>query len=146
MTRFRPRMATLLAIPVAVLLLVAGFTHLDNSYRFYDAVLSYRIVGPDLGVWIAGFLPFLQIAIGIGLLFDRRARPTAFGLSTLLFAGFVAVQASAWFRKLDIACGCFGSSDRTPIGWQSIGIAVFGLVCSIAGWWMARRENRHGHS
>ena len=138
-----PSLSRLCAIPVATMLLVAGFTHLENSYRFYDSILSYRLVGPDLGLYIAGYLPFLQIAIGIVLLFDSRGNQAAFGLSTILFAGFVFVQLSAWYRKLGISCGCFGSSDRTAIGWQSISLAVFGLICSTLGFWRSIREARY---
>lgn len=137
-----PSIATLCSIPVAVMLLVSGFAHIENSYRFYDTVLSYKLVGPNLGLWIAGYLPFLQVTLGIALLFDHRGRRVALALSTLLFAGFVFFQTSAWYRKLDISCGCFGGNDDSMIGWRSIGVANFGLILSMIGCWLSLRETR----
>ena len=135
--------ATVCAIPVAVMLLVSAFAHIENSYRFYDTVLSYKLVGSKLGLLIAGYLPFLQVTLGIALLFDHRGRRAAFVLSTLLFAGFVFFQTSAWYRNLDISCGCFGGNDESTIGWRSIGVANFGLILSMIGCWRSPRESRN---
>jgi hypothetical protein len=41
-----------------------------------------------------------------------------------MLALFVAVQTTAYFRGLNISCGCFGPEHDTPIGWFTLPLVV----------------------
>lgn len=146
MTIRRPSLATLMAVPIAAALLFSAYAHLDNGYQFLLSICAYRIVGPSIGVWIAGILPCLQIALGLVLIFDRSGRRTAFCFCTALFAAFVLVQISALVRDLNISCGCFGSTDNQPIGVKSIGLAASGFALSVTGIFSSRLPEGQTHA
>ena len=133
-----PWLSWLTAIPVATMLLLSSYGHLDNGFHFLSIVYSYKLVSPWIGVVIAATVPALQLILGLALLFVPAMRRTAFGWCILLFAGFVGVQSIALSRGLDISCGCFGSS-RGPIGPVSISIAATGLLLSLVGYVACRR-------
>jgi hypothetical protein len=118
---------------VGLLLAASAYRHLDNPYFFLATIYSYQIVGERTGHYLASILPVVQLVITIALVFDNRARSTAFLLAMILFATFLGAQISALVRDLKISCGCFGSADDTPIGAKSLAVAVMGLVFSGLG-------------
>jgi hypothetical protein len=128
-----PRLSSLVAVPLAILLLVSSYAHLDNGFHFLDTVYSYKLAGLWGGILIAVLIPALEFTLGLALLFAPGMRRTAFGWCFLLFASFVGVQSITLVRGLDISCGCFGSASG-PIGPASISIAVSGLIGSFVGY------------
>lgn len=138
---FRQTIATASLVIVSLMLAISAYQHLDNSYFFLATIYSYQIVGETIGRYMATLLPIFQLTIAIALLFDKSARRVAFVLSSLLFSAFLIAQLSTLFRGLKISCGCFGSSDETPIGVKSIAIAFTGLLLSAIGAWMSRRRS-----
>ena len=56
---------------------------------------------------VAMVLPFLQVAVAIGLM-SHEGRKSSHILALSLFLIFLLVQATAKFRGLAIPCGCFG--------------------------------------
>lgn len=140
-----PWLPWLAAIPVAVLLFLSCYGHLDNSFHFLSTVYSYKLVGPRIGVVIAAALPAFQLTLGLSLLFVPTMRRTAFAWCVLLFAGFVGVQSLTLSRGLDISCGCFGSS-RGPIGPVSVGIAAAGLLLALVGYVACRRAAQYSRT
>lgn len=93
---------------VAALWIAAAVLKLVDPSAFARDIENYRIV-PALGAAVlAVYLPWLEIALGLGLWWTRF-RETARLLSLLLLSGFCVALASAMIRDLDINCGCFGS-------------------------------------
>ena len=123
---------------IAALLAFSSFTHLENGFRFLHSVLSYRLVNPDMGLAIASLAPFVQLLLALILLFDRRGRPGAFAVCALIFLGYSLSQLTAHFRGLNIACGCFGGNDESPIGVTSIGLVLGCMSASLVGLWLTR--------
>lgn len=79
---------------------------------FFQSVMNYQLTPWDLSMALAFFLPWLEIVSGGALLFARWRRG-----ALLLLAGqtsmFIAALTAAWWRKLDINCGCFGRENNT---------------------------------
>jgi prepilin-type N-terminal cleavage/methylation domain-containing protein/prepilin-type processing-associated H-X9-DG protein len=121
-----------LAVGVGLLLLRSAFIHLGNPYQFYGAILGYRIAGSMWSLAAAIVVPFIQLAIAAGLVFDGYA-VAAWRLGVVLFAGFMVAQASVMLRGIETSCGCFGASDSMSIGWPTLGIATAGAVACLAG-------------
>jgi hypothetical protein len=47
--------------------------HLSNPYSFLSNVYSYDVVSESFGIVVAAFLPSMQLAVGIALLFFSTA-------------------------------------------------------------------------
>jgi hypothetical protein len=76
-------------------------------------------------------MPLIQLIFAICFL--TRTFLDAAHLGTLfLFLCFAAIQSIAWFRGLDISCGCFGPGHDATIGWQTLSIIYSLFVLSIA--------------
>jgi hypothetical protein len=136
--RFAERLG---GVVVALLLLRSALAHLANPYVFLDTIYSYRIVPAIAGLWIAVVLPFLQLVLGICLLAGWWRRP-AYLLASALFVTFVGVRFAALWRGLDIACGCFGSTNELKIGWPTLALAGVCAVVCIFGWFNSGREEQ----
>jgi Methylamine utilisation protein MauE len=131
----------LCAAGAAVLLLRSAFAHVANPYAFLDTVYSYRLLPQWAGPWVAAVVPFLQLVLGICLLARWWPR-TSFVAAIILFLAFAGAQVSALARGLDIACGCFGSSENLRIGWKTLAVAGGGAAACGLGVVLAAREGR----
>jgi uncharacterized membrane protein YphA (DoxX/SURF4 family) len=93
---------------VAVLWLVAATLKLADPAAFARDIENYRVVPALVAAAVAVYLPWLEIALGVGLWLPRF-RETARVLSLVVLLGFCGALLSALARGLDIECGCFGS-------------------------------------
>ncbi len=97
----------LISLVIAAVFIYAGVLKLYDPAQFYADIENYQVVHGSLAVVTAYILPPLEILAALALL---SARWRAAGL--LLLAGltslFTVLIASAWWRGLDINCGCFG--------------------------------------
>ena len=128
------RLRPLIILPAhwvaAGLLLASAYTHVFNGYHLFASVLDYRLLPTPLAVVVAAALPYAQLTLGVAILFVPSHRRAALYLSTIVFSMFLTAQLSAYFRGLDISCGCFGRDD-TRIGWRSIAFPAAGLFASL---------------
>jgi len=101
-------------VPLVARLVVAGafamaaLPKIHDPVAFAGSVSAFRVVGPALSAWVALVLPWLELVTAIGLLTPWLRRSSGLCINLLLLA-FIALQASAWARGLDIDCGCFGT-------------------------------------
>ena len=102
------RLITLLGrLTLGGVLLVAGglkaFTPADAA----NAVAAYRILPTSVAHIVGYAVPWLEIAIGLLLIFGVSVRwaATIGGITMLVF---VAAIISVWARGMLIDCGCFG--------------------------------------
>lgn len=93
---------------LAAVFIYAGIVKLYDPEAFYESIMAYRLL-PAWGAYISAyFLPPLEILLGLGLFLRRYLKISALAIIFLNIV-FIAVMGSAWFRGLDISCGCFGS-------------------------------------
>ena len=108
----------------AVFLCAGALKALDPA-AFAAAVDRYRLLPYPAAAALALYLPWLEIACGAGV-FWVRTRLGALNLLLGLCVMFSAALASAWWRHLDITCGCFGLGAGGPTA------LLFSLVRSLA--------------
>jgi putative oxidoreductase len=106
--------ALALRLIVAAVFLTAGvlkiwdFKHGGSATSlFYEDIISYDLVSSDFAMMIAVYLPWLEVVTGLALL-GPWLRLGALTISALMTVVFLGALGSAWWRGLDITCGCFG--------------------------------------
>lgn len=107
----------LIAVILAVVLGWAGVAKALDSNAFAQSVENFRVVSQLMAQIVAYYVPWLEIALAIGLLVPRW-RVSAAWLVLLLLCGFTALLVSAQWRGLNIQCGCFGDfEERDSLGY-----------------------------
>lgn len=145
-TRRKPAVRHLLpwvwrVIP-AVAFLYAGILKTLDPAAFASQIHPYRLL-PDPAVNLAALaLPWIEILGALALLFIPRLRRAGALLLSLLLMLFLAAQASALLRGLEISCGCFSAAPgNEPIGMASLLREAALLVCAVlAGCTPAERK------
>jgi putative oxidoreductase len=100
--------ALILRVGVGALLAVAGGLKLRDPAAFATEIANYQLL-PALSPYLGATLPALELLLGVGLLvFPWAWRRAAAATALALFAAFAVAVGSAYFRHIDIACGCFG--------------------------------------
>ena len=109
------RMASvLLRTVLGWIFLAAGWSKIGQTMPTLASIYSYQILIPDgLAEFIAMALPWAELLLAV-LLFAGLLFPwTLFAAGGVLVA-FTVLTAQAWWRELDIDCGCFDFSAIHP--------------------------------
>jgi putative oxidoreductase len=113
----RAPLALALRVGVGGLLVVAGALKLRAPVAFAIEIANYQLA-PAVAPYLAPTLPFIELLVGAALIVAPVAWRRAAALAALaLFAGFTVAVASAYFRRINIECGCFGTGGGpiTPL-------------------------------
>ena len=82
---------------------------------FAVQVAAYQLLPSQWNIIVAAILPFVELIVGLHLVFNRWARASAlvvFGLC----GTYMVVLTSVYLRGMAIDCGCFGPQDNsTPL-------------------------------
>ena len=116
---------------IAGVFLQAALPKIQDPVAFATSVAAFRVIGPELSGWVALFLPWLELVLGIGIVLPAIRRTSA-ALIGLLLLVFISLHASAWARGLDISCGCFGSETgeaTTDYRWLILRNALLLIAC-----------------
>ena len=113
------RIDAVLSWAFGIVLLLSSIPHWANPYYFLGAVYAYDLVGPGVGQIVAMLLPTLQLIVAVCLI-SRTWLDAAHLIALLMFGCLLTVQSLAYFRDLEISCGCFGPCHETPIGMASL--------------------------
>lgn len=92
-------------------LLVAGGLKVAKPSESANATAAYKILPTDLAHLMGYSLPWLEVAMGLLLIFGVMVRYTAI-LSGVLMVVFIGAIISVWARGLLIDCGCFGGGGE----------------------------------
>lgn len=99
---------------LGLLFLAAGIPKIGATLQTLAAIYSYQIVLPDwLALAMAHLLPWVEVALGIALLFGLYMPVTLVATASVLVA-FTVLTAQAWWRELDIDCGCIDFTALHP--------------------------------
>jgi uncharacterized membrane protein YphA (DoxX/SURF4 family) len=121
----------ILRIGFGVLLIVASLDKIQHPYEFSLAVDNYRVVGETLSRWTAVWIPWLEIFLSLLLITGICPLATAW-TNFLLMIVFLLLVSQAYFRGLDIECGCFMIGGGAKIGIQKIFENT--ILTVLAGW------------
>ncbi|MGK0309706.1 MAG: putative membrane protein YphA (DoxX/SURF4 family) [Lentimonas sp.] len=89
---------------------MAALPKIKDPVAFATSVNAFQVVGPELSNWIALFLPWLELILGIGILLPQIRSSSGILIAALLVV-FIGLHTSAWMRGLEISCGCFGTES-----------------------------------
>jgi putative oxidoreductase len=93
------------------LLIAAGTIKLRSPALFATEIANYQLF-PGLAPYLGATLPTVEMLVGAGLiLFPQTWRRAAAALAFTLFGAFSIAVGSAYFRHINIACGCFGDAS-----------------------------------
>lgn len=121
----------------AIIFLAAACHKLFDIARSIETVRSYALL-PSAVAPIAGIiLPCVELAIGVGLLFESFFL-TATAVAAILLFLFLLAQLSILARGLKIGCGCFGSGDAEadPVRLATLArtgsiLLLFGIIAAL---------------
>lgn len=110
--------ARILSIVLRVVLgwifLAAGWSKIGQTLPTLASIYSYQIVIPDgLAEFIAMALPWVELLLAVAL-FSGLFFPWTLWVTGLVLGAFTLLTAQAWWRGLDIDCGCFDFSAIHP--------------------------------
>lgn len=130
---------TLARLGLAAVWLVSGALKAVDLNQTVVAVRAYDVLPRAAVDVVAAMLPFLEIGLGLLLLFGIGTRLVAI-VAAILLVVFIAGVTQAWARGLSIDCGCFGGGGPVAPGatayLQEIVRDTGFLV--MAGWLIAR--------
>ena len=123
-----PAIGLLLVAALTLLFAGASAHKLRNLRRFDEIFAAYGLL-PVLAEWhFSWLIPAVELAVAVGLLAsDSRPYAAAVGIVLLLIYA-TAISINLKRGRRDLACGCGGPDDRTPIApwmvWRNILLAV----------------------
>jgi uncharacterized membrane protein YphA (DoxX/SURF4 family) len=97
-----------LRLALAALFVWAGAAKLADPVAFSEEIANYRLAA-TLAPLLAATLPSIEIVAGLALAFGPpRWRAGAALLVLALLITFTIAVSTAWLRRIDVHCGCFG--------------------------------------
>lgn len=100
---------------LAAVWFLSGLAKASDPRQTLVAVKGYQVLTDDFARTVAAVLPYLEIALGLLLLFGMVTRYAALASGVLLVV-FIAGVVSAAARGLSIDCGCFGGGGQVSTG------------------------------
>jgi len=123
------RITSVIRILLGIMFLFSGYFKILDLDSFSKVIVLYDIIPEFLAAYPAIIMPFLEVILGLFLVFGYKVRASAFlsaGLM-LMFAVFIAINVA---RGKNFDCGCF-ELGRLGIGINenvSIGLVIRDLV------------------
>lgn len=140
----RAAIGWLLRVGLGGLLIVAGALKMVDPERFALEIANYQL-WPDIAPLVSAVLPAIEIVTGAALIvLPSNWRRAAGLLALLLMTTFQVAVSSAYFRGVNIECGCFGGEgsviDHITLArnFALMGVAVAIVVLERAGRAVAR--------
>lgn len=103
---------------IGFVFIYAAIGKIADPQTFAKEILNYKIVGVELARAISIFLPWVEVIVGIFLVFGICSQTSAL-ISTILLLLFTFAVLSAMIRGLNINCGCF-THYVEYVGWKKI--------------------------
>ena len=104
-------MKRIVAILIGGLFIYAGVVKIVNPIDFARDIDNYKMLPWPASVWLALYLPWLEILCGLALITRILYRGSVF-IVTALMSLFIIVSIAAKARGLDVSCGCFGHASK----------------------------------
>jgi len=123
----------LFRLALGAVFLWAGLAKIADPAGFAREIHNFHLM-PVAGENIfAIVLPWVELVSGLALVTNAAPRSATLVLGGLLVVFFFAIL-SAIVRHLDIACGCFGTSDASKTGWVTLLRDAAFLTLALLGW------------
>jgi uncharacterized membrane protein YphA (DoxX/SURF4 family) len=106
-----PWLHRLLGVALGGIFAYAAASKLVDPRPLVTIIWGYRLLPAGPINLIAIYMPWLELAVAVGLITGFKRRGAAFWASVML-AGFTLALLINAFRGLNVACGCFSSSSE----------------------------------
>ena len=104
-------MKRIVAILIGGLFIYAGAVKIIDPVEFARDIDNYKMLPWQPNVWLALYLPWLEIFCGLALITRVFFRGGVF-IVTALMSLFIIASIAAKTRGLDVSCGCFGPASK----------------------------------
>lgn len=127
-------MLLLVRLVLGGLFVLAGVLKLQDPSKFALEISNYQMISVGTTA-MAALLPAVEIVAGAALIVLPQAWRRAAALLILLMVMMFSVAVStAYFRGINIDCGCFGGA-ASPITWvtllRNLGLLLMSLFCVV---------------
>jgi uncharacterized membrane protein YphA (DoxX/SURF4 family) len=96
---------------LAGIFLYSGYVKIQEPLQFAVAIAGYKLVPESFIFPFATYLPWLEIALGLGILIGWKIRYFSLAAAALLLF-FIVVLAITIGRGIEANCGCFSLDER----------------------------------
>jgi uncharacterized membrane protein YphA (DoxX/SURF4 family) len=120
----------ILRLSLGGLFIYAGSIKLIEPKTFAILIEAYGIVPESLLMPMTIILPVLEVAAGIGLLFDVEG-----SLSVIagLLVFFIAILSYGIWMGIDVDCGCFGPKDPESEAFHGLKASLYRDLIMLSG-------------
>jgi putative oxidoreductase len=116
---------------IGFVFIYASVYKIANPEEFAKNIANYRILPLFLINFVAIFLPWLELIMGLFIIFGIFIKSTSY-LLVICMSVFTFLVLITILRGIDINCGCFSSDiNSTPIGWKKFFENILLLLISI---------------
>jgi len=129
--RLKTAVMLLVRLALGGVLFYAGFAKLRSGYQFAEAIANFQMLPAQPNQIMAVVLPWVEVAVGLLLVFGLWARAAGI-LAALMFSAFLVAVSVALVRGLDIECGCFGTGSASRVGFHALAFDLAWLAASVA--------------
>jgi|TARA_B100001559_G_scaffold23397_1_gene18794 uncharacterized membrane protein YphA (DoxX/SURF4 family) len=118
MIKIHPMFILFTRIVLGIIFIVASIDKIIDPASFARDIANYHVVPYGLENMIAIFLPWLELFIGLSLIFGFMVDGASL-ISGVLLILFILIIFQATMRGFNIECGC-GLKEGDLVGWRKI--------------------------
>ena len=129
--KFNKNFVFIFRLIIGMVFIYASVHKIANPEEFAKSIDNYRIFPIFIINFIAIILPWLELILGLFIIFGVFIKASSFLLSLNLLAFTILVLITI-IRGININCGCFSSDiNGTPIGWKKFFENILLFIISI---------------
>jgi len=145
----QPWASLVVRVAAGLILIIAGLVKVRDLDETIRAVRAYRFLPEAIVPLVGSAMPYLEIVVGVGLVFGVFTRVGAV-LYSLSMVAFLVGLAWVWTKGYSIDCGCFGGGGEVDpsktnypshlvrdLGFLSMGVFLYAFPrskYSVDGW------------
>ena len=118
MIKIHPMFILFVRIVLGIIFIAASIDKIIDPASFARDIANYHVVPYGLENMIAIFLPWLELFIGLSLIFGFMVDGASL-ISGVLLILFILIIFQATMRGFNIECGC-GLKEGDLVGWRKI--------------------------
>jgi uncharacterized membrane protein YphA (DoxX/SURF4 family) len=112
---------------------VTGLDRFVTDIENYRMVFAGVAIMGNLAVAVAYFIPWFEVVVGLCFMLGYLRKGAWLGMFGLVMAFSVSIG-SAWWRGLDISCGCTGSTEKVSYWRKALEFAIYFAALGWIAW------------